>query len=179
MDLERMASPRRRLLLIAARFIDITRVLSQYMDCLWNQVKNMRLQGWREKVLWRLYNDPNLAVLVQQSRPHKLPQLSLTLSVSVYPLPMVIFRLFDYTDVIEDDLQASKKEPMPSLEAHDDRQHHSDGMATTVEKMELSESKVVPAEQLILPGSHSIERFLVEEQYRIIINGLKTNRKLW
>ncbi|MCP9265307.1 NCBP1 [Dirofilaria immitis] len=82
----------------------------EYLDCLWAQILKLRSDGWKENF---------------QSPPHT-PN-------SIYPLPNVVFRFFDYADC--------------------------------------------PDDGPLLPGAHSIERFLVEEELRWILNQEKTNRK--
>ncbi|CAG2189177.1 CBP80 [Mytilus edulis] len=96
----------------------------QYLDCLWSQIKNLRANKWAEKQITRPYLafDGVLCEALQHTLPQIIPP-SHNDEMS-YPLPRVIFRMFDYTDVPEGP---------------------------------------------VLPGSHAIERYLIEEQLRRII----------
>ena len=93
----------------------------QYLDSLWNQIDDLKNRQWREQHILRPY--VNLEALLRKGQTHNLPALSAPPHEedSLYPLPRVIFRLFDYTDcpegsalpsmnsierfLIEDDLQ--------------------------------------------------------------------------
>ncbi|CAC5396916.1 NCBP1 [Mytilus coruscus] len=96
----------------------------EYLDCLWSQIKNLRANKWAEKQITRPYLafDGVLCEALQHTLPQIIPP-SHNDEMS-YPLPRVIFRMFDYTDVPEGP---------------------------------------------VLPGSHAIERYLIEEQLRRII----------
>ncbi|OZC08286.1 hypothetical protein X798_04637 [Onchocerca flexuosa] len=104
-----------------------------YLDCLWAQILKLRSDKWEEKFITRHYVafDGTLADALQ----HNLPNFESPPHVpnSIYPLPSVIFRFFDYADC--------------------------------------------PDDGPLLPGAHSIERFLVEEELRWILDQEKTNRK--
>uniref|UniRef100_A0A0N5AUR6 Nuclear cap-binding protein subunit 1 n=1 Tax=Syphacia muris TaxID=451379 RepID=A0A0N5AUR6_9BILA len=105
----------------------------EYLDCLWAQVCKLREDGWKEKYITRHYVafDGALTGAVQHNLPNfQPPEHS---EEYVYPLPRVVFRLFDYTDC--------------------------------------------PEEGPLLPGAHSIERFLVEEELFWIIQQYCGNRK--
>lgn len=71
----------------------------QYLDCLWAQIKNLRGNKWIEKQITRPYLafDGVLCDALQHTLPQIIPP-SHNKSVA-YPLPRVVFRLFDYTDV--------------------------------------------------------------------------------
>ncbi|KAM3727998.1 Nuclear cap-binding protein subunit [Dirofilaria immitis] len=105
----------------------------EYLDCLWAQILKLRSDGWKEKFITRHYVafDGTLADALQ----HNLPSFQSPPHTpnSIYPLPNVVFRFFDYADC--------------------------------------------PDDGPLLPGAHSIERFLVEEELRWILNQEKTNRK--
>ncbi|CAH1796073.1 unnamed protein product [Owenia fusiformis] len=96
----------------------------EYLDCLWSQMKSLRNAKWMEKVI----NRPYLAFdgLLCEALQHTLPQIIPPShhEDATYPLPSVVFRMFDYTDIPEG-----------------------------------------PA----MPGSHSIERYLIEEHLHWII----------
>ncbi|CAH8868627.1 unnamed protein product [Trichobilharzia szidati] len=126
-----------------------------YLDCLWAQICNLRKEGWVEKVTWRLYD--SFPSLREHGRPHKLAPLSPPEFAAdvTYPLPSVVFRIFDYTDVIDPD----DSEQMPSSETS------SDPAKSRVE---------VP----VLPGAHTIERFLIGEHLAILMNNLSFNRSM-
>ncbi|VDQ01233.1 unnamed protein product [Trichobilharzia regenti] len=127
-----------------------------YLDCLWAQICNLRKEGWVEKVTWRLYD--SFPSLREHGRPHKLaplPPPEYAAEVT-YPLPSVVFRIFDYTDVIDPD----DTEVMPSSETS------SDPAKFGVK---------VP----VLPGAHTIERFLIGEHLAILMNNLSFNRSMW
>jgi len=104
----------------------------EYLDCLWHQIKRLRSDMWVEKHIIRPYLafdsvlcealQHNLASLVPP--PHHPSTL--------YPLPQVVFRMFDYTDCPEGP---------------------------------------------ILPGQHSIERWLIEEQLTHILMANFKERK--
>lgn len=104
----------------------------EYLDCLWAQIKNLRNNKWIEKQILR----PYLAFdnVLCEALQHTLPQITPPPhhEDTVYPLPNVVFRLFDYTDVPEGP---------------------------------------------VLPGSHSIERFLIEDQLHNIIHTNHFERK--
>nr|CAH8868234.1 unnamed protein product [Trichobilharzia regenti] len=126
-----------------------------YLDCLWAQICNLRKEGWVEKVTWRLYD--SFPSLREHGRPHKLaplPPPEYAAEVT-YPLPSVVFRIFDYTDVIDPD----DTEVMPSSETS------SDPAKFGVK---------VP----VLPGAHTIERFLIGEHLAILMNNLSFNRSM-
>ncbi|CAH8563578.1 unnamed protein product [Schistosoma bovis] len=74
-----------------------------YLDCLWAQICNLRNSGWVEKVTWRLYD--SFPSLKEHGQPHKLSPLTPPDydAEVIYPLPSVVFRMFDYTDVIDQD----------------------------------------------------------------------------
>lgn len=107
----------------------------EYLDCLWAQIRKLRQDNWAEKHIPR----PYLAFdsILCEALQNNLPKLEITshLDTTVYPLPTVVFRMFDYTDC--------------------------------------------PAEGSLLPGSHAIERFLIEEHLRQIIDSYIFERKDW
>lgn len=107
----------------------------EYLDCLWAQVRKLRQDNWAEKHIPRPYLafDSILCEALQHNLPTIMPPPHHE-SYS-YPLPTVVFRMFDYTDC--------------------------------------------PAEGPLLPGSHAIERFLIEEHLRQIINNYFFERKDW
>nr|CAX73101.1 Nuclear cap-binding protein subunit 1 [Schistosoma japonicum] len=125
-----------------------------YLDCLWAQICNLRNGGWVEKVTWRLYD--SFPSLKEHGQPHKLSPLTPPDydAEVIYPLPSVIFRMFDYTDVIDQD----ESEIVPGSELL------PDGGAKF--------SKEAP----VLPGAHTIERFLIDEHLAILMNNLSFNR---
>ncbi|VBB33346.1 unnamed protein product [Acanthocheilonema viteae] len=105
----------------------------EYLDCLWAQILKLRSDRWKEKFITRHYVafDGTLADALQHSLPSFEPPPHTP--NSIYPLPNVVFRFFDYADC--------------------------------------------PDDGPLLPGAHSIERFLVEEELRWILDQEKTNRK--
>lgn len=105
----------------------------EYLDCLWAQVRKLRQDNWAENHIPRPYLafDSILCEALQhdlsplEPPPHHESYL--------YPLPTVVFRMFDYTDC--------------------------------------------PAEGTLLPGSHAIERYLIEEHLKQIIKNHYFERK--
>lgn len=77
----------------------------KYLDCLWAQICNLRSNKWREKQIVRPYLafDGVLCDALQHTLPQIIPPSHN--EEMVYPLPRVIFRLFDYTDVPEVSVQ--------------------------------------------------------------------------
>ncbi|XP_060600407.1 nuclear cap-binding protein subunit 1-like isoform X2 [Ruditapes philippinarum] len=104
----------------------------EYLDCLWAQIKNLRNNKWIEKQVPRPYLafDSVLCEALQHPLPQIIPPSHN--EEIMYPLPTVVFRMFDYTDVPEG-----------------------------------------PA----IPGSHSIERFLIEESLSNIVQTFHLERK--
>ncbi|PVD19770.1 hypothetical protein C0Q70_20261 [Pomacea canaliculata] len=112
--------------------VDVPHPQEEYLDCLWAQICNLRSNKWREKQIVRPYLafDGVLCDALQHTLPQIIPPSHN--EEMVYPLPRVIFRLFDYTDV---------------------------------------------PEETVLPGSHAIERYLIEEQIDCIIHANNEERK--
>lgn len=104
-----------------------------HLDCLWIQIKKLEENDWKESQIYRPY--VNFENMLLNSAPHDFPLIVPPpfAEESIFPLPRVIFRMFDYTDV---------------------------------------------PEEFILPGAHSIERFLIEEQLHSTINTYYLDRKL-
>jgi len=104
----------------------------EYLDCLWQQIKRLRSEMWIEKHIIRPYLafDSVLCEALQHNLPAMVPPPHHP--STAYPLPQVIFRMFDYTDCPEGP---------------------------------------------ILPGQHSIERYLIEEQLRHILQANHLERK--
>lgn len=73
----------------------------EYLDCLWAQIKKMKSDNWQEKHIRR----PYLAFddVLGDALQHTLPTFTLPPQKDgmVYPLPHVVYRMFDYTDVPE------------------------------------------------------------------------------
>ncbi|VDN02912.1 unnamed protein product [Thelazia callipaeda] len=105
----------------------------EYLDCLWAQISKLRSDNWKEKFITRHYVafDGTLTDALQHSLPSFKPPIHTT--ETMYPLPKVVFRFFDYADC--------------------------------------------PDDGPLLPGAHSIERFLVEEELCWILDKEKKNRK--
>ncbi|CAL8085278.1 unnamed protein product [Calicophoron daubneyi] len=125
-----------------------------YLDCLWAQIRGLRAAGWQEKVTWRLYD--SFPSLRESGLPHQLPPLTppdYDAEVT-YPMPRVIFRMFDYTDVIDQD---------------------EEEVTSATDPLSASSKTKEPA---VLPGAHTIERFLIDEQLSILMNSLNFNRVL-
>nr|CAD7430310.1 unnamed protein product [Timema monikensis] len=106
----------------------------EYLDCLWAQIRKLRQDNWAEKHIPRPYLafDSILCEALQHNLPTMLPPPHH--DSYIYPMPYVIFRMFDYTDCPEGP---------------------------------------------ILPGAHSIERFLIEEHLHQIIEMHHLERKDW
>jgi len=104
----------------------------EYLDCLWHQIKRLRSDMWIEKHIIRPYLafDSVLCEALQHNLSGLVPPPHHP--STLYPLPSVVFRMFDYTDCPEGP---------------------------------------------ILPGQHSIERWLIEEQLTHILMANYKERK--
>ncbi|KAK3584715.1 hypothetical protein CHS0354_036492 [Potamilus streckersoni] len=104
----------------------------EYLDCLWAQIVNLKNNKWQEKHILRPYLafDGVLCEALQHALPQIIPPSHN--EETNYPLPRVIFRMFDYTDVPEGP---------------------------------------------VLPGSHAIERYLIEDHLNRIIHSTYLERK--
>ena len=104
----------------------------EYLDCLWHQIKRLRSDMWIEKHIIRPYLafDSVLCEALQHNISGLVPPPHHP--STLYPLPNVVFRMFDYTDCPEGP---------------------------------------------ILPGQHSIERWLIEEQLTHILMSNHKERK--
>jgi len=77
----------------------------EYLDCLWAQIKRLNQDEWAESQIFRPYYSyaDTLFSDVSASIVHDLPTISIPKHADglLYPLPKVVFRMFDYTDVPE------------------------------------------------------------------------------
>ncbi|KAL7670874.1 hypothetical protein ACOME3_005790 [Neoechinorhynchus agilis] len=106
-------------------------VQEEYLDCILAQIENLEIDEYSELVICRTY-DLFIDALVD-APSHNVPNVTFSpfKENGTYPLPKVIFRLFDYTDV---------------------------------------------PDEFNLPGNHSIERFLIEEQIANIVYAYSKER---
>jgi len=104
----------------------------EYLDCLWEQIRTIREDGFQENHIKRPYQAFHSVLC--KALPHPIPSFKMPVHDYAirYPIPRVIFRMFDYTDAPED-------EP--------------------------------------IPGSHAIERYLVEETIWRIVSTHYKDRK--
>ncbi|EPB76851.1 MIF4G domain protein [Ancylostoma ceylanicum] len=125
-----------------------------YLDCLLAQVKSLSTNGWKEKQIARHYVAFDAAL--QDALQHNLPSFSPPVhkDESNYPLPVVVFRLFDYADCPEDSLY--ERNSAVDIVIH--LRCRSQGT--------------------VLPGAHSIERFLIEEELNWIVDFNASDRKI-
>ncbi len=76
-------------------------LLSKYLDSLWAQTQKLRKDKWETKCIRR----PYLAFdgILGEAAIHPLPTFTPPphTDESVYPVPKVVFRMFDYTDAPE------------------------------------------------------------------------------
>uniref|UniRef100_A0A8C5RIB5 MIF4G domain-containing protein n=1 Tax=Laticauda laticaudata TaxID=8630 RepID=A0A8C5RIB5_LATLA len=70
----------------------------EYLDCLWAQIQKMKKDHWQERHIPRPYLafDSVLCEALQHNLPPFTPPPHA--ADSVYPMPRVTFRMFDYTD---------------------------------------------------------------------------------
>ena len=75
--------------------------LFQYLDCLWAQILQLQANDWNERHIQRPYLsfDSVLCEALQHTLQEMIPPSHH--DDATYPLPSVIFRMFDYTDVPE------------------------------------------------------------------------------
>lgn len=75
--------------------------LLQYLDCLWAQIQKLKKDRWQEKHILRPYLafDSVLCEALQHNLPPFTPPPHT--KDSIYPVPLVVFRMFDYTDAPE------------------------------------------------------------------------------
>lgn len=73
----------------------------QYLDCLWAQVQKLKKDRWQERHILRPYIafDSVLCEALQHNLPPFTPPAHS--EDAVYPMPRVVFRIFDYTDAPE------------------------------------------------------------------------------
>ncbi|KAK2501988.1 hypothetical protein MC885_008576 [Smutsia gigantea] len=104
----------------------------RYLDCLWAQIQKLKKDRWQERHILRPYLafDSILCEALQHNLPPFTPPPHT--EDSVYSMPRVIFRMFDYTD---------------------------------------------DPEGPVMPGSHSVERFVIEENLHCIIKSHWKERK--
>ncbi|XP_064193608.1 nuclear cap-binding protein subunit 1 isoform X3 [Anguilla rostrata] len=104
----------------------------EYLDCLWAQVQKLKKDRWQERHILRPYIafDSVLCEALQHNLPPFTPPPHM--DDAIYPMPHVVFRMFDYTDAPEGP---------------------------------------------VMPGSHSAERFVIEENLHCIIKSHWRERK--
>ncbi|XP_016353887.1 nuclear cap-binding protein subunit 1-like [Sinocyclocheilus anshuiensis] len=73
----------------------------EYLDCLWAQVHKLKKDRWQERHILRPYIafDSVLCEALQHNLPPFTPPAHS--DDAVYPMPHVVFRMFDYTDAPE------------------------------------------------------------------------------
>lgn len=74
---------------------------TQYLDCLWNQIQKLKKDRWQERHILRPYIafDSVLCEALQHNLPPFTPPGHMP--DAQYPMPRVVFRMFDYTDAPE------------------------------------------------------------------------------
>ncbi|KAL6117330.1 ncbp1 [Pungitius sinensis] len=104
----------------------------EYLDCLWAQIQKLKKDRWQERHILRPYIafDSVLCEALQHNLPPFTPPGHMP--DAQYPMPRVVFRMFDYTDAPEGP---------------------------------------------VMPGSHSVERFVIEENLHCIIQTHWKERK--
>ncbi|XP_070692706.1 nuclear cap-binding protein subunit 1 isoform X2 [Pempheris klunzingeri] len=104
----------------------------EYLDCLWAQIQKLKKDRWQERHILRPYIafDSVLCEALQHNLPPFTPPGHMP--DAQYPMPRVVFRMFDYTDAPEGP---------------------------------------------VMPGSHSVERFVIEENLHCIIRTHWKERK--
>ncbi|CAG7717875.1 unnamed protein product [Allacma fusca] len=104
----------------------------EFLDCLWAQIENLKMNGWIEKHINRPYI--SFDSVLCEALQHNLQQILLPPHHENmrYPMPRVIFRMFDYADC---------------------------------------------GEGPVLPGAHSIERYLIEQELTEIIRKYHKERR--
>uniref|UniRef100_A0AAY5ENJ0 MIF4G domain-containing protein n=1 Tax=Electrophorus electricus TaxID=8005 RepID=A0AAY5ENJ0_ELEEL len=104
----------------------------EFLDCLWAQVQKLKKDRWQERHILRPYIafDSVLCEALQHNLPPFTPPAHS--DEALYPMPRVVFRMFDYTDAPEGP---------------------------------------------VMPGSHSVERFVIEENLHCIIKSHWRERK--
>lgn len=75
--------------------------LFQYLDCLWAQIQKLKKDRWQERHILRPYIafDSVLCEALQHNLPPFTPPGHMP--DAQYPMPRVVFRMFDYTDAPE------------------------------------------------------------------------------
>jgi len=73
----------------------------QYLENLWSQIETLRKNRWVERFIARTYVTFEGSLCDAIQHPIPLIMLPTHTSDTVYPLPSVGFRLFDYSDVPE------------------------------------------------------------------------------
>lgn len=75
--------------------------LPQYLDCLWAQIQKLKKDRWQERHILRPYIafDSVLCEALQHNLPPFTPPGHMP--DAQYPMPRVVFRMFDYTDAPE------------------------------------------------------------------------------
>lgn len=73
----------------------------QYLDCLWAQIQKLKKDRWQERHILRPYIafDSVLCEALQHNLPPFTPPGHMP--DAQYPMPRVVFRMFDYTDAPE------------------------------------------------------------------------------
>ncbi|XP_046857946.1 nuclear cap-binding protein subunit 1-like isoform X2 [Xenia sp. Carnegie-2017] len=73
----------------------------EYLDCLWAQIQKLKKDNWMERHIRRPYIA--LSETLTEALQHTLPQIPIMPREQnvEYPVPQVVFRMFDYTDVPE------------------------------------------------------------------------------
>ncbi|CAK6965361.1 nuclear cap-binding protein subunit 1 [Scomber scombrus] len=104
----------------------------EYLDCLWAQIQKLKKDRWQERHILRPYIafDSVLCEALQHNLPPFTPPGHMP--DAQYPMPRVVFRMFDYTDAPEGP---------------------------------------------VMPGSHSVERYVIEENLHYIIRTHWKERK--
>lgn len=74
---------------------------AQYLDCLWAQIQKLKKDRWQERHILRPYIafDSVLCEALQHNLPPFTPPGHMP--DAQYPMPRVVFRMFDYTDAPE------------------------------------------------------------------------------